>query len=31
MLQKLICGDGLKAFENGKKIECNNNISLKET
>ena len=31
MLQKMICGDGLTSFENGKKIECNNNISLKES
>jgi histidinol-phosphatase len=31
LLQKMICGDGSITFENGKKIECTNNISLKES
>lgn len=31
LLQKMICGDGSITYENGKKIECTNNISLKES
>jgi myo-inositol-1(or 4)-monophosphatase len=27
----MICGDGSTTLENGKKIECTNNISLKES